>query len=143
MIVLIILHCSINQDSCQRERAYFFVEVHGFFGVKILVFAIFPPQTCKIASLTLSGLRIRTRARAILCCACRNVWFTRACVFTNYEQLLLLTRVLLRAALCRFGMPILCLAAKNRRKKTDFGKPKSQVCLLAKANKQTLPRQRA
>ena len=29
-------------------------------------------------------------------------------------------------------MPILCLAAKNRRKKTDFGKPKSQVCLFAK-----------
>jgi hypothetical protein len=25
--------------------------------------------------------------------------------------------------------------------KPDFGKPKSQVCLLAKANKQTLPRQ--
>jgi hypothetical protein len=30
---------------------------------------------------------------------------------------------------------------KKWRKKADFGKPKSQVCLLAKANKQTLPRQ--
>jgi hypothetical protein len=40
-------------------------------------------------------------------------------------------------------MPILCLAAKNRRKKTDFGKPKSQVFLLAVANKKTLRHQGA
>jgi hypothetical protein len=39
-------------------------------------------------------------------------------------------------------VPFLCLVAKKWRKKTDFGKPKSQVCLLAVANKQTLPRQR-
>jgi len=38
-------------------------------------------------------------------------------------------------------MFILCRAAKNEPMKIDFGKPKSQVCLLAFANKQTLPRQ--
>jgi len=37
-------------------------------------------------------------------------------------------------------MFILCHAAKNEPMKIDFGKPKSQVCLLAFANKQTLPR---
>jgi hypothetical protein len=48
-------------------------------------------------------------------------------------QLLVLTRIQLRAALCHIYIHSLP-RGKERTKKSDFGKPKSQVCLFAVAN---------